>query len=478
MRYSPRRPPGGPPAARTGAAERLLADRLAAALARPAAQQPGWPDRARTQEVVARLRAAAPIVTPAETARLAERLAAVARGEAFLLQGGDCAETFADNTEPHLRANLGLLQRMALVLAHTTGLPVVPVARAAGQYAKPRSHQVDAHGLPVYRGDIVNGVEPTPAARTPDPERMLLAHAEASRTVAIARRLRRDGLGDPHALHAENLRFVRDAPGGHRYAPAAEEIGRGLGLPAGPGAGGGTAPGSEVYVSHEALLLDYESALLRVTEDGPEPLYSSGLAHFLWIGERTRGPEDAHIAFAELLANPIGVKIGPGTTPEQAVEYVRRLDPHATPGRLTLISRMGHARVREVLPQIVEKVTASGHQVVWQCDPMHGNSRTADNGYKTRHYDHVVEEIAGFLDVHRALGTHPGGLHLEATGEDVTECLGGARGIAEHELPGNYRTACDPRLNAEQSMELAFTVAEMFAETVAQGTVPGPGRPR
>ncbi|MFJ9950937.1 3-deoxy-7-phosphoheptulonate synthase [Kitasatospora sp. NPDC091207] len=477
MSYSPQ-PPAGRAPERTGhPQDRPLADRLAAALARPAAQQPRWPDRARAREVVGRLRTAAPIVAPAETARLSERLAAVARGEAFLLQSGDCAETFADNTEPHLRANLGLLKRMALVFSHATGLPVVPVARAAGQYAKPRSQQVDGQGLPVYRGDIVNGVEPTLAARTPDPERMLRAHAEAARTVATARRLCREDLGDPHALHAENLRFVHSSPAGGRYAPAVEEIGRGLRLMSALGARGRTARQSEIYVSHEALLLDYESAVLQVAEDGPEPLFSSGLAHFLWIGERTRGPDDAHIAFAELLANPIGVKIGPGTTPEQAVEYARRLDPHGTPGRLTLISRMGHARVREVLPPIVEKVTASGHQVVWQCDPMHGNSRTADNGYKTRHVDHVVEEIAGFLDVHRALGTHPGGLHLEATGEDVTECLGGARGIAEHDLPGRYRTACDPRLNAEQSMELAFTVAELFADLFPPGTAPRPERP-
>ncbi|WP_051965801.1 3-deoxy-7-phosphoheptulonate synthase [Kitasatospora mediocidica] len=475
MRYSPRRPAGGRAPDRTGRpVERLLAERLAAALARPAAQQPDWPDRAVVRAVVDRLRTATPVVAPAETAQLSERLAAVARGEAFLLQGGDCAETFADHTAAHLRANLGLLKRMALVFTHATGLPVVPLARAAGQYAKPRSQQVDAQGLPVYRGDIVNGVEPTSAARTPDPARMLRAQANAVETMALARRLCRGELGDPHALHAENLRFVRDSPAGGRYAPAVEEIGRSLRLLAGLGASGRTARQSEIYVSHEALLLDYESALLRVDESGPEPLLSSGLAHFLWIGERTRAPQDAHIAFAELLANPIGLKIGPGTTPEQAVEYVHRLDPHGTPGRLTLISRMGHDRVRDVLPPIVEKVTASGHQVVWQCDPMHGNSRTTESGYKTRAFDHVLEEITGFLDVHRRLGTHPGGLHLEATGEDVTECLGGARGIAEHDLPARYLTACDPRLNAEQSMELAFTVAELFARR----TPPRPERPR
>ncbi|GAB2695468.1 3-deoxy-7-phosphoheptulonate synthase class II [Kitasatospora kifunensis] len=443
----------------------MLAQRLVAALARPAAQQPLWPDPARTAAVVRQLREAAPIVTPAETARLSARLAAVARGEAFLLQGGDCAETFADNTEPHLRANLGLLKRIALVLTHAAGRPVVPVARLAGQYAKPRSQPVDAQGLPVYRGDIINSVEPTLAARTPDPHRMLRAHANAARAMAWARRICREELADPHALHQQNLRFVGSSPVGARHLRQAEELDRSLRFMAGLGTRGRTAQQSEIYVSHEALLLDYESALLWADTRGPEPLFSSGLAHFLWIGERTRGLDGAHIAFAELLSNPIGVKIGPNTTPEQAVEYVRRLDPHATPGRLTLISRMGHAQVREVLPPIVEKVTASGHQVIWQCDPMHGNSQTSGNGYKTRRFSHIIEEITGFFEVHRELGTHPGGLHLEATGEDVTECLGGARGLGEDDLPARYRTACDPRLNAEQSMELAFTVADLLAES-------------
>nr|AXL06532.1 phospho-2-dehydro-3-deoxyheptonate aldolase [uncultured bacterium] len=391
---------------------RLLAARLADALARPAAQQPDWPDPDHARDVVALLRRAAPIVEPAETAQLREQLAAVARGEAFLLQGGDCAESFTENTEAHQRANLRTLTRMADVFARRTGLPVVKVARMAGQYAKPRSRPVDGQGLPVYRGDIVNSAEPTRAARTPDPGRMLRAHAEAVRTMALIRR-----------------------------TPAAHDV----------------------HVSHEALLLDYEQSSLWVDDSGPEPRLSSGLGHFLWIGERTRQVDGAHLAFAELLANPIGLKIGPGTTPDQAVAYVRRLDPHAEPGRLTLISRMGHTRIREVLPPIVEQVTACGHQVIWQCDPMHGNTYTSANGYKTRRFQAIADEIAGFFEVHQRLGTHPGGLHVEVTGDPVTECVGGTAAITESDLPDRYHTACDPRLNADQARELAHTVAGFAA---------------
>ncbi|MEV6730909.1 MULTISPECIES: 3-deoxy-7-phosphoheptulonate synthase class II [unclassified Streptomyces] len=410
----------GGAAGAAGPADHLLLDKLEAALAKPAAQQPTWGDPEQARDAVALLSRAEPIVTPAETARLRSRLAAVARGEAFLLQGGDCAETFAANTEAHVRANLWTLVDMAEVLARRTELPVVKVARMAGQYAKPRSQAVDALGLPVYRGDMINSVEPTLAARTPDPYRMLRAHADAARAMALVRTFS-DGVGNGD---------------------------------------------SDIYVSHEALLLDYEQSLLRVDTSGPEPRLASGLGHFLWIGERTRQLDGAHIAFAELLSNPIGLKIGPGTSPETAAAYVRRLDPHREPGRLTLVSRMGHRQVRDVLPPIVEKVTASGHQVIWQCDPMHGNTYTSANGYKTRNLSHITDEIAGFFEVHRRLGTHPGGIHIEVTGDDVTECLGGASGTTEADLPARYHTACDPRLNAGQSMELAFSVPEMAAAGV------------
>lgn len=405
------------------------AARLEAALARAAAQQPDWPDPGQVREVRERLSRAEPLVTRAETARLSGALAAVARGEAFLVQGGDCAETFAANTAAHVRANLRSLVDMAAVLGRRTGLPVVKVARLAGQYAKPRSQDLDAQGLPVYRGDMVNSLEPTPAARTPDPWRMLRAHAHAAAAMDLVR-----------TFCAET---ATDAGGG------------------------------EIHVGHEALLLDYERSLLRADTGGPEPRLSSALGHFLWIGERTRRLDGAHIAFAELLSNPIGLKIGPGTTPEEAAAYVRRLDPHREPGRLTLISRMGHDRIREVLPAIVQEVTASGHRVVWQCDPMHGNTHTSANGYKTRDVRHIADEIAGFFEVHRRLGTHPGGIHMEMTGEDVTECVGGSCGITEADLPARYRTACDPRLNAEQAREIAFLTAEMAAAAVTgSGAVP------
>ncbi|MFD7502850.1 3-deoxy-7-phosphoheptulonate synthase [Streptomyces sp. NPDC059850] len=444
-RFRPQSDPVGP------AHTRLLASRLSSALARPAAQQPQWPDPARASAIVRLLHGAKPIVAPHETAWLSDRLASVARGEAFLLQGGDCAETFAENTESHLRANLRVLLRMAGMLADAAGMPVVKIARMAGQYAKPRSNAVDALGLPVYRGDIVNSSEPTAAARTPDPARMLWAHTNASNAMDLVRKLCAGGLSEPHTMHRD---LVHTSSTGARHTGLPEEIGEGPHV--------ADDRESEVFVSHEMLLLDYERAVLWVDTSGPEPRLSSGLAHFPWIGERTRQLDGAHVAFAELLSNPIGLKIGPSITPEQAVDYVRRLDPHRTPGRLTLVSRMGHGRVRDALPPIVEKVTASGHQVIWQCDPMHGNTRTSRNGYKTRHLTEVVDEIAGFFEVHRRLGTHPGGIHVEVTGEDVTECLGGSTGIAETELPTRYRTACDPRLNTDQSIELAYFVAEML----------------
>nr|ALI94186.1 AslH [Streptomyces sp. XZQH4] len=454
----------------TNTREPGLADRLAEALARPAAQQPDWPDPAHARTVVELLRTAPPIVAESETAQFSKQLAAVARGQAFLLQGGDCAETFAETTASHVRANLSLLKRMSRLLAHAAGLPVIPLARMAGQYAKPRSQSVDADGLPVYRGDMVNSAERTLAARTCDPDRMLRAHGHAARAMTLARRAYAQ---EPANLYTGPPSYAQGTADGGHLVRNAEEIGRDQ-----------VRSGEQIFVGHEMLLLDYECAPLHAAgfTTGPEPLLVSPLAHFLWIGERTRGLGDAHLAVAELLANPIGVKIGPRTTPEEAVEYVRRLDPYATPGRLTLISRMGASQVREVLAPIVEKVTATGHQVVWQCDAMHGNSRTTADGRKTRHFDDIVGEIHGFFDVHRALGTHPGGLHLEATGEDVTECLGGACGLGEADLSARYRTACDPRLNGEQSMELALTVADLLAEAVRpaarQVTSVGPGDPR
>ncbi|MFL4907998.1 3-deoxy-7-phosphoheptulonate synthase class II [Streptomyces sp. MMS24-I2-30] len=430
-----------------------LRARLDAALAKPAEQQPRWPDPGAVEAVRGTLGALPALVLPAEVDDLGARLAEVARGRAFLLQGGDCAETFAGNTEQHIRATVRTLLQMAVVLAFGTGLPVVKIGRIAGQYAKPRSGTVDSLGLPVYRGDIVNSFLPTPGDRTPDPERMLRAHANASTTMNLLRAVTGPAgdAGLPH-VHEWNKDFVRRTPAGARFERLATEIDRGVGHDA-------TALYSpEVYAGHEALLLDYERALLR-PHDGR--LYGVS-GHFLWIGERTRQPDGAHLALAELLANPIGLKIGPGTSPEQAVDYARRLDPQRVPGRLTFITRMGNTRIREALPPIVERVTAAGHEVVWQCDPMHGNTHESPSGYKTRHFDRVADEVRGFLEVHRALGTHPGGLHVELTGDDVTECLGGAQDISDEDLADRYETVCDPRLNPEQSLELAFLVAEML----------------
>ncbi|WP_018686269.1 class II 3-deoxy-7-phosphoheptulonate synthase [Actinokineospora enzanensis] len=442
-----------PPALRT---------RLDDALSRPAAQQPEWPDGEQVRRVRTLLESVPPITVPAEIDRLHDRLAEVARGEAFLLQGGDCAETFVDNTEPHIRGNIRTLLQMAVVLTYGASLPVVKVGRIAGQYAKPRSNKTDALGLPVYRGDIVNSLVATPEARVPDPGRMLRAYANAGAAMNLLRALTGAGMADLTKVHDWNRDFVRTSPAGERYEALATEIDRGLRFMQACGVEDSSLHSVEVFASHEALLLDYERALLRLDSTSPDPKLYDLSAHFLWIGERTRQLDGAHIAFAELLANPIGLKIGPGTSPELAVEYVERLDPRNEPGRLTLISRMGNGKVRDVLPAIVEKVEASGHRVIWQCDPMHGNTHESSTGYKTRHFDRIVDEVQGFFEVHRRLGTHPGGIHVELTGEDVTECLGGAQEISDADLAGRYETACDPRLNTQQSLELAFLVAEML----------------
>ncbi|APU16967.1 MULTISPECIES: class II 3-deoxy-7-phosphoheptulonate synthase [Actinoalloteichus] len=435
-----------------------LRDRLDVALSKPAAQQPEWPDPEAVGKVRAVLESVPPITVPAEVDRLRTQLGEVAEGRAFLLQGGDCAETFASNNEPHIRANIRTLLQMAVVLTYGASMPVVKLGRIAGQYAKPRSAGIDALGLPSYRGDIVNSLVASPEARVADPSRMIRAYANAGAAMNLVRALTGGGMAGLTKVHDWNKDFVLNSPAGERYEALANEIDRGLRFMAACGVQDSNLQTVELFASHEALLLDYERALLRL-DDGK--LYDLS-SHFLWIGDRTRQLDGAHIALAELLANPIGLKIGPTTTPELAVEYVERLNPEGIPGRLTLISRMGNAKVRDILPPIVEKVTASGHKVIWQCDPMHGNTHESSTGYKTRHFDRIVDEVQGFFEVHRGLGTHPGGIHIELTGEDVTECLGGAQDITDSDLAGRYETACDPRLNTQQSLELAFLVAEML----------------
>jgi 3-deoxy-7-phosphoheptulonate synthase len=438
-----------------------LAAALEDALARPAAQQPRWPDPDYVARVRALLESVPPITVPTEVDRLQERLGEVARGEAFLLQGGDCAETFIDNTEPHLRGTIRTLLQMAVVLTYGTAMPVVKIGRIAGQYAKPRSADTDATGLPSYRGDMVNAIEATEEARRADPGRLVRAYANAAAAMNLTRAITGAGLADLHHLHEWNKDFVRRSNAGARYERVATEIDRSLQFMSACGVDDSSLRTVDLFASHEMLVLDYERALLRL--EG-ERLYLLS-AHQLWIGDRTRQLDGAHVALAALLANPIGVKIGPSTTPSQAVELVERLDPSRVDGRVTLVSRMGNELVRKHLPPIIEAVARTGHCVVWQCDPMHGNTEESPSGHKTRHFDRVMDEVEGFFEVHQQLGTHPGGIHVEHTGEDVTECLGGAQMISHSELSSRYETACDPRLNTQQSLELAFLVVEMLRRT-------------
>src|SRR5690606_16381856 len=455
-----------------------LREQLDDALARPAVQQPQWPDSEQALSVRKVLESVPPVTVPAEVERLRSHLAAVARGEAFLLQGGDCAETFAGNTEPHIRGNIRTLLQMAVVLTYGASMPVVKVGRIAGQYAKARASDTGAMGLPAYRGGMVNSLAATEEARRHDPSRMIRAYANASATMNLVRALTSAGMAALTKVHDWNKDFVLNSPAGERYESVAAEIERAMRFMAACGVDDSSLHGVEFYSSHEALVLDYERAMLRLDTSGQTPRLYDLSGHFLWVGERTRQLDGAHIAFAELISNPIGLKIGPSTTPEQAVEYVERLDPNNEPGRLTLISRMGNNKIRDVLPAIVEKVTASGHQVIWQCDPMHGNTHESSTGYKTRHFDRVVDEVQGFFEVHHALGTHPGGIHVELTGEDVTECLGGAQEISDTDLAGRYGSAGDPRLNTRRSRELAFLIAEMLRGCAASSGGGGPGTSR
>lgn len=435
--------------------------RLDEALALPAAQQPEWPAE-QVRQVRKVLESVPPVTVASEVDRLRGHLASVARGEAFLLQGGDCAETFAANTEPHIRGNIRTLLQMAVVLTYGASMPVVKVGRMAGQYGKPRSSPTDSLGLSAYRGDMVNSLAATEQERVHDPSRLIRAYANASATMNLSRALTAAGMAALTQVHDWNKDFVLNSPAGERYESVAAEIDRGLRFMTACGVDDSSLHSVEFYSSHEALVLDYERAMLRLDTSRPDPRLFDLSGHFLWIGDRTRQLDGAHVAFAEMISNPIGLKIGPKTTPEEAVEYVERLDPRGEPGRLTLVSRMGNDKVRDLLPPIVEKVTASGHEVVWQCDPMHGNTHESSTGYKTRHFDRIVDEVQGFFEVHHRLGTHPGGMHIELTGEDVTECLGGAQDISDTDLSGRYDTAMDPRLNTQQSLELAFLVAEML----------------
>ncbi|MGN6333572.1 MAG: class II 3-deoxy-7-phosphoheptulonate synthase [Motilibacteraceae bacterium] len=434
----------------------------------PAAQQPEWPDRAALDAAVAELSTYPPLVFAGECDDLKSRVAAVARGEAFLLQGGDCAETLAGATADAIRNKVKTVLQRAVVLTYGASVPVVKLGRMAGQFAKPRSsgnetRVVDGQPLtlPAYRGDAVNDLEFTPEARIPDPRRLLRVYNASSATLNLIRAVTHGGFADLRQVHEWNRGFVRDSGAMAAYEQMAADIDRALRFMDACGVSPDAFRTVDFYASHEALILDYERALTRIDSRTGNPYDVSG--HFVWLGERTRQLDGAHVEFAARIRNPIGVKLGPTTTSDEALALIDRLDPEREPGRLTFITRMGAGKVREKLPALVEKVTASGAQVAWVCDPMHGNTFESPAGYKTRRLDDVVDEVRGFFEVHEALGTWPGGIHVELTGDDVTECLGGSVEIAEADLATRYETACDPRLNHQQSLELAFLVAEMLA---------------
>jgi 3-deoxy-7-phosphoheptulonate synthase len=431
----------------------------------PAAQQPEWPDREVLAEVGRELSTYPPLVFAGECDDLRSRLAAAARGEAFLLQGGDCAETFADATADRIRNKVKTILQMAVVLTYGASLPVVKVGRMAGQYSKPRSKPNETREgveLPAYRGDAVNDYAFEPAARTPDPRRLLRAYHTSSATLNLIRAFTKGGFADLRQVHEWNRGFVA-SPANARYEVLAREIDRAMRFMAACGVGDSEIVRTvDFYSSHEALLLDYERPLTRIDSRTGSPYNVS--AHFLWIGERTRQLDGAHVDLMSRVSNPIGVKLGPTSEPDDVIALIKRLNPQDVPGRLTLVSRMGAPHVRKSLPRLIEAVEESGATVLWVCDPMHGNTFESASGYKTRRFDDVMAEVLGFFEVHAALGTVPGGLHVELTGDDVTECLGGAEKIDDADLATRYETLCDPRLNHQQSLELAFLVAEMLGK--------------
>jgi 3-deoxy-7-phosphoheptulonate synthase len=432
----------------------------------PAAQQPEWPDPAALEAVLGQVATLPPLVFAGEARTLQASLAQVAAGRGFLLQAGDCAESFNAFSANSIRDKLRVILQMAVVLTYGAGLPVVKVGRIAGQFAKPRSlpvEVVDGVQLPVFRGDMVNGVEPTPAARRPDPSRMLRVYHQAAATLNLLRAFTTGGFAYLHQVHTWNQEFVARSPAGQRYEATANAIDRALRFMTACGIEVAATPALhqvDFYTSHEALLLGFEQAMTR--QDSLTGCWYDTSAHLLWIGDRTRQLDGAHLEFLSGVGNPVGVKLGPSAMPDEVVALCGRLDPQRVPGRLTLITRLGAARVQRMLPPLVRAVASAGHPVVWACDPMHGNTFVGPSGHKTRRFDDVMAELTGFFAVHRSLGTHPGGIHVELTGEDVTECLGGADEIEDGHLSRRYETACDPRLNASQSLELAFQVAELL----------------
>lgn len=426
----------------------------------PIKQQPQWPDADAVKAASAALASYPPMVFAGEVDTLRDRLAQAAQGKAFLLQGGDCAETFAGATADKIRNRIKTVLQMAVVLTYAAEMPVIKMGRMAGQFAKPRSSDSETRDgvtLPAYRGDIVNGYDFTEESRTADPARMLQAYNTAVSTLNLIRAFTTGGFADLREVHSWNQGFAKN-PANAQYEALANEIDRAIKFMAACGADFDALKTTEFFVSHEALLMDYERPMTRIDSRTGAPYNTS--AHFLWIGERTRELDGAHVDFLSRVRNPIGVKLGPTTDIDTMKALIEKLDPNREPGRLTFITRMGAGKIREALPPLLEAVKAMDANPLWITDPMHGNGITTPNGYKTRRFDDVMDEVRGFFEAHREVGTFPGGVHVELTGDDVTECLGGSEQIDEKDLESRYESLCDPRLNHMQSLELSFLVAE------------------
>lgn len=426
----------------------------------PIKQQPEWQDHAEVELASATLAGLPPLVFAGEVDTLRSRLADAAAGHAFLLQGGDCAETFAGATADQIRNRVKTVLQMAVVLTYAAEMPVIKMGRMAGQFAKPRSSDTETRDgvtLPAYRGDIVNGYDFTPESRRANPQRMVDGYHTAAATLNLIRAFTQGGFADLREVHSWNKGFAQN-PVNARYEQLAREIDRAINFMTACGADFEAMKRTEFFVSHEALLMDYERPMTRIDSRTSQPYNTS--AHFVWIGERTRDIDGAHVDFLSRVRNPIGVKLGPTTSADDLRALVEKLDPNREPGRLTFITRMGAGKIRDALPPLLDAIKTTDATPLWITDPMHGNGMTTPNGFKTRRFDDVVDEVKGFFEAHRAAGTFPGGIHVELTGDDVTECLGGSEQIDEDTLATRYESLCDPRLNHMQSLELAFLVAE------------------
>jgi 3-deoxy-7-phosphoheptulonate synthase len=445
---------------------------------KPIVQVPDYPDQAALAAVEKQLASFPPLVFAGEARNLKKQLARVCAGEAFLLQGGDCAESFAEHGPNNIRDFFRVFLQMAVVLTFAGGSPVVKVGRIAGQFAKPRSSPTEKRGdveLPSYRGDIINGNDFTPEARIPDPRRQIEAYRQSAATLNLLRAFAHGGYANLATVHQWMLGFVKDSPQARRYQELADRISEALGFMRACGLDlekQTELRTTDLYTSHEALLLGFEEAMTRVDSTSGDWYCTSG--HMVWIGDRTRQPDHAHVEFCRGIKNPIGLKCGPSLKADDLIRLIDILNPDNEPGRLTLIGRFGNEKVGEHLPALVRAVKREGKQVVWSCDPMHGNTITAVSGYKTRPFDRILNEVKEFFAVHAAEGTYAGGVHLEMTGQNVTECTGGARAISDADLNDRYHTFCDPRLNAEQSIDMAFLVAELLKKERAAHVKPMP----